>query len=78
MNVNATQHQLKEIQSEVQKRYQQASNSLALADSHDLRLLGLETAAYDGFMFWKVNFDKAMADAKSGKQVRKSLYCLVE
>ena len=69
-NVKAIQCQLTEIHSEMQKLSQKANNGAALADSHDLRLLGLEMAGYNGVLVWKVHFEKAMADAKRNVKVR--------
>ena len=69
INVNAAQRQLTEIRSDAQKLSQQARDATALSDSHGLRLLGLETAAYNGVMIWKVHFDQAIADAKRRNKV---------
>ena len=76
MNINAIQRQLTEVNAEMQKLSQKTSNVTALEDSHDLRLLGLEMAGYNGVLVWKVHFEEAMTDAKSGVKVR-APFCIL-
>ena len=70
-NRETAQHQLRfnMICSDPQGPSHKAGGSLGWADSHDIHLLGIDMAAYSGVLVWKVNFPKAVADARSGRKV---------
>lgn len=77
--LSALQKQVSELQAQQAKIVEESAYMTQVIDEHDLRILAVETASYDGRILWKLShFSKLMDDARAGRKVSFVSSCFVE